>query len=100
MKQHLTTDQIAKMNGKSQIAYFGYCETKGIQGDVPKLNIGEMIEFLGMKDYGIVEIIRFMAEWGIQITTEGKVYAYGPQPELCDALWEACKPIFEGGDIP
>ena len=73
--------------------YYAGSEAEGKEKDLPLLSIGQMIEFLGLEvvclenegNYYSVKTLKHL-----NYHTEPEEY-----PELCDALWEACKEVLE-----
>ena len=88
MKQRITRTQVNSLSKKQLDRYCDYCDKKEIGSEVsPRMNIGEMIEFLG-KDW-----------WKDLFTWDyGEVNHFDQfeDIELCDALWEALKEVLNG----
>lgn len=94
MKQHITKEQWDELSDKDKETYnkkypnavCGRCDSnKGIYDMMPKVNIGQMIEFLGDEWWHCDDIC-----WTIFIGDEHGVHYVGDR-ELCDALWSSCK---------
>ena len=81
MKQHITLKQWDELTKEQKKVLWN----NGFKNDW-KMNIGQMIEFLGDDDYPNA----MCEEWGDGLDVP-KDYIGVPVNELCDKLWEATK---------
>ncbi len=83
MKQHITLTQWDEITREQKQILWKW----GYRKDW-RINIGQMIEFLGND----VDMIFKETKWNVVLDLqEYQVIKKFKQPELCDALWEAVK---------
>lgn len=105
MRQNISKEQWDELNDKEKysfLLFLGYTkyflskyqpdnyrenDTYRFNNFLEKINIGQLIEFLGDDLYRIVNYSD--NEWGVYGTTSSKIYYRAEN--LCDALWEATK---------
>lgn len=121
MKQHITVEQLSELYDCDQDILFQWWKPN--YGDlfydsahgvisyssptlfrrrakehrlIPLLSIGQMIEFLDEQKWKDgLSIGHYVNGWVVGDEFHGDYSKYWTSPELCDALWEACKEILE-----
>ena len=105
MKQHINKEQINELTDSSRKLLIEIEKDKphwdcGYYNGVPKLTIGQMIEFLADgRDYNHMPdmTIQFKEFSSASLLDYGLFFKFGNDEikhgELCDALWEAVKEV-------
>lgn len=112
MKQNITVEQLSELSSKGKATLSDYCNKNGIfiwkpSGDcamgkfpcdidhLPRLFIGEMIEFLDEHKEGWAIMRPYKSDPEQRIVLSYLNYLHR-NTELCDGLWETVKEILNG----